>query len=102
MDTVLKETGLPPHMLELEVTESMALQSVASTLATLHACKALGVAFVAFSPLARGMLGDRSLRLDQVQDGFRSSNPRFTEPNLTHNLIAVRGFEALAFRWGGR
>nr|WP_315848530.1 EAL domain-containing protein [uncultured Rhodoferax sp.] len=40
---VLQSTGLPAHMLELEVTESMALQSVASTLATLHACKALGV-----------------------------------------------------------
>ena len=40
---VLNSTGLPPEMLELEVTESMALQSVASTLATLHACKALGV-----------------------------------------------------------
>lgn len=40
---VLRDTGLPPHMLELEVTESMALQSVASTLGTLHACKALGV-----------------------------------------------------------
>ena len=41
--TVLEETGLPPHMLELEVTESLALHSVSSTLATLHACKALGV-----------------------------------------------------------
>ena len=40
---VLSETGLPPDMLELEVTESLALHSVASTLATLHACKALGV-----------------------------------------------------------
>ena len=40
---VLRDTGLTPHMLELEVTESMALQSVASTLSILHACKALGV-----------------------------------------------------------
>jgi diguanylate cyclase len=40
---VLRETGLPAHMLELEVTESMALQSLASTLNTLHACKSLGV-----------------------------------------------------------
>ena len=40
---VLQETGLPAGMLELEVTESLALQSVASTLSTLHACKALGV-----------------------------------------------------------
>jgi diguanylate cyclase (GGDEF)-like protein len=40
---VLQDSGLPPGMLELEVTESMALHSVASTLSTLHACKALGV-----------------------------------------------------------
>jgi len=43
VSAVLTETGLPPHMLELEVTESLALHSVASTLATLHDCKALGV-----------------------------------------------------------
>ena len=40
---VLKETGLPAHMLELEITESLALQSVSTTLGNLHACKALGV-----------------------------------------------------------
>lgn len=39
----LTETGLPPHMLELEVTESMALHSVSNTLSIMHACKALGV-----------------------------------------------------------
>ena len=40
---VLAETQLPAHMLELEVTESLALHSVSTTLSTLHACKALGV-----------------------------------------------------------
>ncbi len=40
---VLSESGLPAYMLELEVTESLALQSVASTLSTLHALKALGI-----------------------------------------------------------
>lgn len=43
VQSVLKETGLPAQMLELEVTESLALQSISSTLATLNACKALGV-----------------------------------------------------------
>ena len=41
--SVLAETRLPPHMLELEVTESLALHSVATTLGTLHACRELGV-----------------------------------------------------------
>ena len=40
---VLADTGLAAHVLELEVTESLALQSVAATLGTLHECKALGV-----------------------------------------------------------
>lgn len=40
---ILKETGIPPSALELEVTESLALHNVANTLATLHECKALGV-----------------------------------------------------------
>ncbi|MEI8155554.1 MAG: EAL domain-containing protein [Burkholderiales bacterium] len=40
---VLQDTGLPAQVLELEVTESLALQSVASTLGTLHECKSLGV-----------------------------------------------------------
>lgn len=43
ISAVLKETGLPPDMLELEITESLALHSVASTLATLQQCRALGV-----------------------------------------------------------
>lgn len=40
---VLRDTRLPAEVLELEVTESLALHSVEATLATLHACKALGV-----------------------------------------------------------
>lgn len=40
---VLEECGLAAPILELEVTESLALQSIASTLSTLNACKALGV-----------------------------------------------------------
>lgn len=40
---ILKETGIPPSALELEVTESLALHNVANTLATLHECKTLGV-----------------------------------------------------------
>jgi diguanylate cyclase (GGDEF)-like protein len=40
---VIQETGIPPALLELEVTESLALHHVATTLATLHELKALGV-----------------------------------------------------------
>ena len=39
----LEETGLPPHRLELEITETVLLERVDHVLATLHALRALGV-----------------------------------------------------------
>ncbi|ATE61152.1 bifunctional diguanylate cyclase/phosphodiesterase [Thauera sinica] len=39
----LRDSGLPPHCLELELTESILLQDVDTTMKTLHALKALGV-----------------------------------------------------------
>ena len=55
-------------------------------------CARLGVAFVPFSPLARGMLGDTAL--PQPTDGFRAANPRFTEPNFSANTQKINGFRA--------
>jgi len=40
---VLRETGLPPIMLELEITESMLMQNVDAGIATLHKLRGLGV-----------------------------------------------------------
>lgn len=61
-------------------------------LGVIQTCKALGVAFIPFSPLARGMLGDAPL--PQPTDDFRRSNPRFTEPNFSKNLAAIARFRA--------
>ncbi|HEX5501921.1 MAG TPA: EAL domain-containing protein [Thermomicrobiales bacterium] len=41
--TILAETGLPPHLLQLEITESVLMDDAAATLATLGALKRLGV-----------------------------------------------------------
>jgi diguanylate cyclase (GGDEF)-like protein len=44
--TALRESGLAPHRLELEITESMLLRNTAPIMAELHAIKGLGVAIV--------------------------------------------------------
>lgn len=61
-------------------------------LGMIQACAALDVAFVPFSPLARGMMGDQPLALPT--DGFRNSNPRFTEPNFSVNVAKINEFRA--------
>ncbi|MCE5180948.1 MAG: EAL domain-containing protein [Betaproteobacteria bacterium] len=40
---VLQDTGLPPNQLELEITESIMIQDVTATVATLHQLHALGI-----------------------------------------------------------
>lgn len=61
-------------------------------LGLIRACAELGTTFVAFSPLARGMLGDKAL--PQPTDGFRGRNPRFTEPAFSHNTAQIDTFRA--------
>lgn len=64
--------------------------------AVLDTCRALGIGFVAFSPVARGMLAT-GVHDDQFERGdIRHTMPRFTGENLVHNLTVVAKFEALA------
>jgi len=84
------------------VQNEYSLWSRQPELGLLQECARLGVAFVAFSPLARGMLGDVGLRADQVQDGFRAQNPRFMEPALGRNNARIDSFRAFCAErgWG--
>lgn len=64
--------------------------------AVLDTCRELGIGFVAFSPVARGMLA-RGVSDDAYTEGdIRRMMPRFTGDNLQHNLGVVAEFEALA------
>jgi len=64
--------------------------------AVLEACRELGTAFVAFSPLARGMLAGAITGNDFTAGDIRIPMPRFQEPNFSHNLKLAERFNAVA------
>jgi aryl-alcohol dehydrogenase-like predicted oxidoreductase len=66
-------------------------------LGVIRACADLGVAFVPFSPLARGMLTDAQPDPAAMRAGdIRVSMPRFEEPNFSANRAAIEGFRTFA------
>ena len=61
----------------------------------------LGIGFVAYSPLGRGMLTGTLRSLDQLDDGdFRKTNPRFVGENFERNQRLVDEVEAIAAELG--
>jgi len=66
-------------------------------IAVLDACKELGIAFVAFSPLARGFLSGavRDVAALPAKD-IRLAMPRFQGENFSKNLRLLEGFSTLA------
>lgn len=69
--------------------------------ALLEACSELGVAFVAFSPLARGFLTDNTLCPETfVEKDIRRNMPRFQEPNFTRNLALLPAYRECAQQAG--
>ncbi|ANI79532.1 MULTISPECIES: aldo/keto reductase [Sphingobium] len=65
-------------------------------IAVLDACKELGIGFVAFSPLGRGLLAGR-INDDGVGEGdMRADMPRFLPPHLGHNLALYEKLRAVA------
>ncbi len=66
-------------------------------IAVLDACRELGVAFVAFSPLARGFLSGGVEGPEQMAEkDIRRGMPRFQEPNYTANQALFWQFTELA------
>jgi len=71
-------------------------------IATLAACRELGVAFVAFSPLARAFLTD-ALRDPETQleaRDLRRQMPRFDSANYPKNLELLTGYRRIAAEAG--
>ena len=61
----------------------------------------LGIGFVAYSPLGRGMLTGKIRTLDDMDDtDFRKTNPRFMGENFERNQRLVAEVEAIAAELG--
>ncbi len=70
-------------------------------LGLVQACKELGAAMVAFSPVGRSLLTDTPITREALADlPFLAPNPRFQEPNYSANIAATEGFRALASDMG--
>ena len=79
----------------MAVQNEYSLWSRQPELGLIRACAELGVAFVPFSPLARGMFGETSVDPARMEpNDWRQHNPRFVQPNYGYNLAAVEGFRA--------
>jgi aryl-alcohol dehydrogenase-like predicted oxidoreductase len=63
----------------------------------LATCRALGIGFVAYSPLGRGFLSGEIKRFeDLAEDDYRRFQPRFQGENFAHNLELVERVRAMA------
>ncbi|KAH7374480.1 NADP-dependent oxidoreductase domain-containing protein [Plectosphaerella cucumerina] len=84
-------------------SEYSAFETVHETSGVIDACKELGVAFVAFSPLGHGILVDDfqfKHPEDFAPDDFRRSSPKFQGENFYKNLAIVDEIKKLAMRKG--
>ena len=85
----------------MAVQNEYSLWSRYPDLGMIQTCEELGTAFVAFSPMGRGIFAT------EVPDpktfaptDFRYQTPRFTEPNFSRNVAKVTEFKALAADMG--
>lgn len=63
---------------------------------TLQTTRALGIGFVAYSPLGRSLLTATVQSAEEVAHDRRKDHPRFQADNFAHNRDRVRQLEALA------
>lgn len=93
-DTLMKAHAVHPIS---AVQSEYSLWSRNVEIAVLDACKEIGAAFVAFSPLARGFLTD----VDIVPDNFaekdiRRGMPRFQAPHFAENVRLLPEYRQIA------
>lgn len=99
----LSEAG-PETIRRAHATHPLAAVQTEYSLATrdveadiLPVCRELGIGFVAYAPLSRGLLTGDITSLDQLGDTDRRRDmPRFQGENLQHNLNLVESITAIA------
>ena len=70
-------------------------------LGTLDACKELGIAYVAFSPMGRGFLSGKLQSVDNfVKGDIRAAMPRFASDIYAQNLKLLAPMQAVADKVG--
>ena len=70
-------------------------------IAVLDTCRELGIAFVAFSPVARGFFSDRRLDPSEFHEkDMRHRMPRFSAGNFDRNLALLEAARPIAERVG--
>jgi len=67
----------------------------------LSACRELGIGFVAYSPLGRGLLTGNIKNIDDIAPhDIRRKQPRFKPGNFERNLEMIKPLEAIAAKRG--
>lgn len=85
------------HPLSAVQTEYSLFERTPEVNGVLDTTRELGIAFVAYSPLGRGLLtGAITSPSDLDADDFRRSNPRWDDANFSANLALVDRVRALA------
>jgi len=70
-------------------------------IAVLETCRELGIAFVAFSPVGRGVLANGVREIEALAEkDLRRTMPRFNAENWPKNLALIDAFNAIAAREG--
>ncbi len=96
---VSAETLRRVHAIEpvAAVQSEYSLWSRNAEIAVLDTCRELGIAFIAFSPLARGFLADMHLDPDEfVEKDIRRNMPRFQSPHFEKNRELLGRYRELA------
>lgn len=74
------------HGISALQTEYSLLSREVEANGVLDACNDLGITFIAYSPMSRGLLSGELMTLDSLdEDDSRRSLPRFSNENLKHN-----------------